>query len=266
VQLSSAPAADAALKSPAPSSAAEAAEPKSRSASDRDRGGDRKRNNGSSSKQRPEPPKKSDDAEAADADAAVDDTQPAAADAAAAEAEAQAPKRVRRPVAASELAGLNVDPKALESVGSDHGEHDDDETPKMMLRLRKRHDKEKDKDKDKEKEKEEQSDATRGEGRAGAGARPRPPRANNLIYIISLKTHDFTHDNSRRNAVHARCSQPARGWGGQEQGASPCAGGSCVFCAHVTAAAGFQPQALRGRLQRWCCTPQTVTIFTRAAM
>jgi len=74
------------------------------------------------------------------------------------------PKRVRRPVAASELAALNVDPKALESLGSDHGEHEDDETPKMMLRLRKRH--------DKDKEKEEQIDATKidsKDGKAGAG-------------------------------------------------------------------------------------------------
>jgi hypothetical protein len=123
------PASDAALKSPAPPAAAESSEPKPRS--DRDRSGDRKRSG--SSKQRQEP-KKIDDSE--NLEAAVEDSQMPLT-----EADAQAPKRVRRPVAASELAALNVDPKALESLGSDHGDNDDDETPKMMLRLRKRHDK-----------------------------------------------------------------------------------------------------------------------------
>jgi hypothetical protein len=135
------PASDAALKSPLPLAAVESSEPKVRS--DRDRSGDRKRN--SSSKQRQEP-KKLDDSE--NVDALIEDGH-----ATLTEADAQVPKRVRRPVAASELAALNVDPKALESLGSDHGDNEDDETPKMMLRLRKRH--------DKDEKKEEHSDASK---------------------------------------------------------------------------------------------------------
>jgi hypothetical protein len=131
------------LKSPAPPAAVESLDSKSRS--DRDRsGGDRRRSGGSSSSKQRRDTKKTDDSEVADA--AIDDSQLPLADAAAAEAEAQVPKRVRRPVAASELAALNVDPKALESLASDHGENEDDETPKMMLRLRKRHDKDEKKD------------------------------------------------------------------------------------------------------------------------
>jgi hypothetical protein len=135
LQFSSVPAADSVLKSPAPSVAAESSEPKSRS--DRDR--DRKKSNGSSSSKQRQEPKKTDDSEAIDA--VVEDGQVPLT-----ETEAQLPKRIRRPVAASELAALNVDPKALESLGSDHGENEDDETPKMMLRLRKRHDKDEKKD------------------------------------------------------------------------------------------------------------------------
>jgi hypothetical protein len=142
------PAADAALKSPAPLAAAESSEPKPRS--DRDR--DRKRNGSSSSSKRRQEPKKTGDTEPVDA--AVDDSQmPLTESEAQAQCEAQAPKRVRRPVAASELAALNVDPKALESLVSDHGDNDDDETPKMMLRLRKRH--------DKDEKKEEHGDASK---------------------------------------------------------------------------------------------------------
>ncbi len=153
LQPSTMPASDAAFKSPAPAAAAELSEPKSRS--DRDRSGDRKRS--SSSKQRQEL-KKADDSE--NVEAAVEDSQ-----ALLTEADAQAPKRVRRPVAASELAALNVDPKALESLGSDLGDNDDDETPKMMLRLRKRH--------DKDEKKEEHTDA------AKVIAAPSTPDAHN---------------------------------------------------------------------------------------
>jgi hypothetical protein len=135
------PASDAALKSPVTLAVVESSEPKPRS--DRDRSRDRKRN--SSSKQRQEP-KKTDDSEIVET--LVEDGQVPLT-----EADAQVPKRVRRPVAASELAALNVDPKALESLGSDHGDNEDDETPKMMLRLRKRH--------DKDEKKEEHSDASK---------------------------------------------------------------------------------------------------------
>jgi hypothetical protein len=156
------PAADAALKSPAPPAAAESSEPKIRS--DRDRSsGDRKRNSSSSSssKHRQEP-KRAEDLEPAEG---VDDGQVSLT-----EVEAQAPKRVRRPVAASELAALNVDPKALESLVSDHGENEDDEIPKMMLRLRKRH--------DKDEKKEEPSDPTKGVVSSSAAA-PSTPDAHN---------------------------------------------------------------------------------------
>lgn len=155
------PAADAALKSPAPPAAAESSEPKVRS--DRDRSGDRKRNSSSSSSKHRQEPKRAEDLETADG--VVDDGQLSLT-----EVEAQAPKRVRRPVAASELAALNVDPKALESLVSDHGENEDDEIPKMMLRLRKRH--------DKDEKKEEHSDPTKGVVSSSAAA-PSTPDAHN---------------------------------------------------------------------------------------
>jgi hypothetical protein len=155
------PAADAVLKSLEPHAAAESSEPKARSDRDRDRSGDRKRNSSGSSKHRQDP-KKTDVVEYADA--VVDDNQVPLT-----EAEAQVPKRVRRPVAASELAALNVDPKTLESLASDHGENEDDETPKMMLRLRKRH--------DKDEKKEEQTDVSKGSVTSSALA-PSTPDAH----------------------------------------------------------------------------------------
>ena len=160
LQHLSMPAADAVLKSPEPPAAAESCESKARS--DRDRSsGDRKRNSSSSSSKHRQDPKKSDVVDSADA--VVDDHLPLT------EVEAQAPKRVRRPVAASELAALNVDPKSLESLASDHGENEDDETPKMMLRLRKRH--------DKDEKKEELNDVSKGSATSSALA-PSTPDAH----------------------------------------------------------------------------------------